>query len=101
MWCQYQKLKNFILRSIVTLILGSTLVFVKMALNYLAPLTIAAGRYCLAFTILLPFMVRRTTVSRFPNSLWIRFFLIGLSFYVIGNGALFWGLKYIPRVLCC
>jgi probable blue pigment (indigoidine) exporter len=35
-------------------------------------------------------------VTRLSPPLWFRFFLIGLSLYVIGNGALFWGLKHIP-----
>jgi len=81
---------------LVTLILGSTLVFVKMALDYLGPLTITGLRYCLAFLLLLPFLPRHGVVTRWPSRLWIRLLFIGLGFYVIGNGALFWGLKYIP-----
>jgi len=81
---------------LVTLISGSTLVFVKMALGYLGPLTIAGLRYLLAFLLLLPLMLRARVVRRWPFSVWIRLFAIGLCFYVVGNGALAWGLKYIP-----
>lgn len=81
---------------LVTLILGSSLVFVKIALVSAGPLTIVALRYLLAFLLLLPFMLRHEGLKHWSSSLWLRFFFIGVSFYVIGNGALFWGLKYIP-----
>jgi drug/metabolite transporter (DMT)-like permease len=80
----------------VTLILGSTLPVVKVALHYLGPLTITSLRYSLAFLLLFPFMTRRGGVRHWTFRLWIRLFCLGLGFYVIGNGALFWGLKYIP-----
>jgi drug/metabolite transporter (DMT)-like permease len=80
----------------VTLILGSTLPVAKMALDYLGPLTITSLRYSLAFLLLFPFMARRGLVRHWPFRLWIRLFCLGFGFYVIGNGALFWGLKYIP-----
>lgn len=81
---------------VATLILGSTLVLVKLALAELAPLTITALRYSLAFLVLLPFLVQRNGLSHYPLELWIRFALIGLGFYVIGNGALYVGLQFIP-----
>jgi drug/metabolite transporter (DMT)-like permease len=81
---------------LIVLILGSTLVLVKMVLGSMGPLTIVGLRYSLAFLVLLPFMIRREVQMRFSSPLWIRLSLIGISFYVIGNGALFWGLKYIP-----
>jgi drug/metabolite transporter (DMT)-like permease len=31
-----------------------------------------------------------------PARLWVRLLLIGLSVYTVGNGALYWGLKYLP-----
>jgi drug/metabolite transporter (DMT)-like permease len=83
---------------VVTLILGSTLPVVKMALDYLGPLTITSLRYSLAFLLLFPFMARRGLVRHWPFRLWIRLFCLSLGFYVIGNGALFWGLKYIVVV---
>lgn len=81
---------------LVTMIAGSTLVFVKMAFAYLEPLTINGLRYVLAFLLLLPLMLHRRAIKRWPTRLWIRFLIIGVSFCVIGSGALFWGLKYIP-----
>ncbi len=63
----------------------------------MGPLTIAGFRYFLAFLILFPFFIQkegvRTSISK---GLWLRLFLIGISAYTIGNGALFWGLKYLP-----
>lgn len=79
-----------------TLIAGSTLVFGKKALDYLGPLTTIGLRYLAAFVVLLPFMFRHGRATRFSPHLWFRFFLIGLNLYVVGNGTLFWGLRYIP-----
>jgi drug/metabolite transporter (DMT)-like permease len=79
-----------------TIIAGSTLVFAKIALDYLGPLTITGLRYFLAFLFLLPLLLHNKGLTCLSPHIWFRFFLIGLSLYVIGNGALFWGLKYIP-----
>jgi drug/metabolite transporter (DMT)-like permease len=81
---------------LVTLIWASSFVFVKMALDYLEPLTVAGLRYFLAFLMLLPFMSRSSPIPSLSPHLWLRLFLIGLSAYAIGNGATFWGLKYVP-----
>lgn len=82
---------------LATAIWASSFVFVKIALPYMGPLTIAALRYFLAFLLLLPFMLRHGKTTRAISShLWIRLFIIGISAYAIGNGALFWGLKYLP-----
>jgi drug/metabolite transporter (DMT)-like permease len=81
---------------VATVILGSTLVLVKLALVELPPLTITALRYAFASLVLLPFLVRHNSLSRYPLALWVRFAIIGLGFYVIGNGALYVGLQFIP-----
>jgi len=78
-----------------TLIAGSTLVFAKMALAYLGPLTITGLRYFLAFLVLFPFLFYHDRLTNISPHLWFRLFLIGLSLYVVGNGALYWGLKYV------
>jgi drug/metabolite transporter (DMT)-like permease len=82
---------------LATAIWASSFVFVKIILAEMGPLTIAGFRYFLAFLFLFPFLVRkegfRTSISK---RLWLRLFLIGISAYTIGNGALFWGLKYLP-----
>jgi drug/metabolite transporter (DMT)-like permease len=82
---------------LATLIWASSFVFVKIGLDYLGPLTIAGLRYFLASLLLLPFVIRRRN-TKHPGTLrmWLRLFLIGISAYAIGNGAMFWGLKYIP-----
>ena len=80
----------------VAIIFGSTLVLAKIALAYMGPLTLLALRYLLASLLLLPFVVRRRALTHWSRRLWLRFLLIGLSFYVIGNGAVLVGLKYIP-----
>lgn len=82
---------------LVTLIWGSSFIFVKVGLGYLGPLTMAGLRYFSAFVILLPFIVRKSkTLRSIPGRSWVHLFLIGLSGYTIGNGALFWGLRYLP-----
>jgi drug/metabolite transporter (DMT)-like permease len=81
---------------VVVLIFGSTLALAKAALAYLGPLTLSALRYCLAALLLLPLAARRASPARWPARLWKRFLFIGLSFYVVGNGAVFLGLRYLP-----
>ena len=80
----------------VTIILGSTLVLVKLVLRDIGPLSITALRYSLAFVLLFPFLLVRKGLGRYSRQLWWRFILLGVSFYVIGNGALYIGLKFIP-----
>ena len=79
----------------VMLIWGSSFVLVKTALNHAGPLTLAGLRYFAAFLILLPFMLRRNR-QRFSRAQWLRLALIGLCAYTVGNGCLFWGMKYLP-----
>ncbi len=82
---------------LVTLIWSSTFVIVKIGLETLGPLTIAGLRYFLGAVVLLPFLIKRQSLKTpISKELWLRLILIGVSAYTIGNGALFWGLKYIP-----
>ena len=63
----------------------------------MGPLTIAGFRYFLAFLILLPFLIRKGMIRQpISRGIWLRLFAIGISAYTVGNGALFWGLKYLP-----
>lgn len=78
-----------------TVIAGSTLVFSKIALDFLGPLTITGLRFFLAFLVLFPFMFFHNRLANISSPLWFRFLFIGLSLYVVGNGALYWGLKYV------
>lgn len=81
---------------LATIIWASSFVFVKMILSNIGPLTIAGLRYFLAFLVLLPFMInKRKTIRDISPKTWFHFTLIGLSAYTVGNGALFWGLKYL------
>jgi drug/metabolite transporter (DMT)-like permease len=82
---------------LVTIIWSSTFVIVKIGLETLGPLTIAGLRYLLGALVLLPLMLVRKAQSKLiSKELWIQLMLLGISSYTIGNGALFWGLKYIP-----
>jgi len=82
---------------LATVIWASSFVFVKIGLEYMGPLTIAGFRYFGAFLILLPFQIHKgTTGQSISRGIWLRLFAIGISAYTVGNGALFWGLKYLP-----
>jgi len=96
---------------------ASTFVFVKLALTEAGPLTVAGLRYFAGFLLLVPLMVHRgdhrgsllhgVGAGLAParsgdrkgaplRRVWVRLLLLGLTGYTIGNGALFWGLKYMP-----
>ncbi len=82
---------------LATVIWSSSFVVVKFGLETLGPLTIAGLRYSLGAIVLAPFLLlKRGERKPIPKNLWPRLALIGISSYTIGNGALFWGLKYIP-----
>ncbi len=77
---------------LVTVIWSSSFVVVKFGLETLGPLTIAGLRYSLGAIVLAPFLLlKRGERKPIPKILWPRLVLIA-----IGNGALFWGLKYVP-----
>ena len=82
---------------IVTMIWSSTFVIVKIGLESLGPLTIAGLRYSIGAMLLLPFMLfQKSQRKPISKNHWMRLVLIGISSYTIANGALFWGLKFIP-----
>ncbi len=79
-----------------TLIWSSSFVLVKIGLAKIGPLTIAGLRYSLAALLLLPFAIRSVSALRSLSArVWLRLFLIGVSAYTLGNGAMFWGMKYL------
>ena len=81
----------------VTIIWSSTFVIVKIGLETLGPLTIAGLRYFIGALVLLPFMLfQKSQRKPITRNLWLRLILIGISSYTIANGALFWGLQFIP-----
>jgi len=79
---------------LVSTIWASSFIFVKMALTELGPLTIGGLRYFLGFACLLPFLRRRN--FSLTQSQWLRMALLGFSAYTLGNGALFWALRFLP-----
>jgi drug/metabolite transporter (DMT)-like permease len=80
---------------LLALILGSTLVVSRLALNFLGPFTLTAFRYFFAFLVLVPFMPQRNLFGRWTPRTWLLLLLIGMSFYVVGNGALIVGLRFL------
>jgi drug/metabolite transporter (DMT)-like permease len=80
---------------------ASSFVFIKMGLVYFAPITLAGVRYFVAFLLLLPLIVCGEK-KRNPSTLshWVCLVLMGLCAYTIGNGTLYWGLKYLAATTC-
>ncbi len=82
---------------LATVIWASSFVIVKLGLEYVPPLTVAALRFCLAAALLSPFALRhRAGLRAMPRRVWLQLFLLGLSAYAVGNGAVFWTLGYLP-----
>lgn len=80
---------------LLALILGSTLVVSRLALNFLGPFSLTAFRYLFAFLVLAPFRPHRNLPGRWTRRTWLLLLLIGVSFYAIGNGALILGLRFL------
>ena len=78
----------------VSMVWASSFVIVKIALTELGPLTVGGLRYFLGFVCLLPFLRRRSYLL--TRSQWLRMAFLGLSAYTLGNGALFWALRFLP-----
>ncbi len=81
---------------IVNLIWSSSFIIVKIIIEDLGPLTISGLRYLIGALILLPFMLREKEKSPLTKKTWGLLLLLGLSAYAVGNGAMFWSLKYLP-----
>lgn len=82
---------------VVNVIWASTFILIKIGLRDLGPLTLSGLRYFVGFVILLPLVARNRHAPRaWTPRLWARLILIGVAAYVIGNGALFWALQFIP-----
>ncbi|OGK84827.1 MAG: hypothetical protein A2X52_06815 [Candidatus Rokubacteria bacterium GWC2_70_16] len=70
---------------------------IKVGLAHMPPLTLAGLRYFAAFLLLLPAMALNGGLARNPApGHWWQLFLMGLCAYPLSNGALFWGLQYVP-----
>jgi drug/metabolite transporter (DMT)-like permease len=79
---------------LVGMVWGSSFILVKIALTDLGPLTIGGLRYFMGFACLVPFL-RRRSFSLNRNQ-WLCLTLLGLSAYTLGNGAMFWALRFLP-----
>ncbi len=80
---------------LVTTIWASSFIFVKVGLAYMGPLTLAGVRYLIAFLLLLPLLVADRSWLRLGRQEWAYLIAIGLTAYALGNGMLYWGLKYL------
>ncbi len=70
-----------------------------MGLAYFKPITLAGMRYFTAFILLIPIMSYRGELKcNLTRNQWIHLLIMGLCAYTLANGALFWGLKYLPAI---
>jgi drug/metabolite transporter (DMT)-like permease len=94
--------KNAItLALLVTFLWATSWVLVKLGLNDLPPLTFAGIRYFLGFLILMPFAVRKKSISEIRTLSrieWRYLILLGLVYYSINQGAIFAALALLPAV---
>jgi drug/metabolite transporter (DMT)-like permease len=87
-----------------TAIWSSSFVVTQIALRYMGPLTVVALQYVVALVVLLPFLLRgvkgplhQSWRGLLPSrKIWIQLVGLGLIAYVIGNGALIFGLQRVP-----
>ena len=75
---------------------STSFVGIRYLVGSAPPLTLAGLRYFIAFLLFLPFLVRhRGSLRALRRGLWIRLALMGLVQYTLGNGALFWALRWV------
>jgi drug/metabolite transporter (DMT)-like permease len=77
------------------LLLTSTLVILKIALEIFPPFTLAVLRYGLGFLTMAPILAIRATALAQPREVWRDLLLIGVLFHSFGNGALYIGLQFV------
>jgi drug/metabolite transporter (DMT)-like permease len=81
---------------IASMIWATSFVFVRIGMDEVGPLTMAGLRYFGAFLLMLPFIRWRSNARVLcSKSIWYRLAGIALGVYTVGNGALYWSLKYI------
>jgi len=82
---------------LTTAIWGSSFVVAKVGLRSIGPITLAGLRYFVAFLLLTPFLALRLRSSGWPSPrLLRRLALLGISAYLVGNGAFFIALQVVP-----
>jgi drug/metabolite transporter (DMT)-like permease len=85
---------------LTTIIWGSSFVVAKIGLRTIGPLTLAGLRYFLAFVLLSPFLLVRLRRNGWPDRGTLRqLALLGITAYLLGNGALFIALQFVPATL--
>ncbi|HLC33754.1 MAG TPA: DMT family transporter [Anaerolineales bacterium] len=81
---------------IASMIWATSFVFVRVGMDEVGPLTMAGLRYFAAFVLMLPFIRWRANARALRSKgVWLRLIGIALGVYTVGNGALYWSLKYI------
>jgi drug/metabolite transporter (DMT)-like permease len=83
---------------LATGIWSSSFVVSQVGLRHLGPFTVVGLQYLVAFVALAPFAARDVRAARraVPRRVWVQLVALGLTAYVVGNGTLIWGLKWIP-----
>ena len=85
---------------LTTIIWGSSFVVAKLGLRTIGPITLAGLRYFLAFLLLSPFLLVRLRRTGWPDRGSLRqLALLGIAAYLLGNGALFIALQFVPATL--
>ncbi len=84
---------------LLSLIWGSTWLFIKLGLEDLQPFTFAAVRFVLAIAALFPFVIARR--ARLPRSRadWALMLGTGVMLFGITYGLVFWGEQYVSSGL--
>lgn len=88
---------NLALFAVMALIWGATWAAIKIGLEELPPIFLAAMRYALAALVLL--IAVRGTMRAFTQALWKRVILSGLLVNAGTYGLLFWGMQTVPSGL--
>ncbi len=81
---------------IASMIWATSFVFVRIGMNEVGPLSMAGLRYFCAFLMMLPFIRWKLNAQPLRSrSVWLRLVGIAAGVYIVGNGALYWSLRYI------
>lgn len=86
---------------LVTLLWSSSFVIIKIGLSEIPPLVFAGLRYIIAFTFLVPLLVKksiRVEINSLTKTDWVKLISLGLIFYTFTQGAQFIGLSLLPSV---
>ena len=85
----------------VTFLWSTSWVLVKIGLKGIPALPFAGLRYLLAFVVLIPFAIRGGQLAglrRLSAATWTRLAVLGLLFYAVTQGTVYWALSYLPAM---